>query len=257
MLDVVICVSTNLFRVYLIYKFIQIFVEDQKQGKIKEAAAYTAFFLVNTGLYLLLHMAWVNLLCNLLGMGFLVSLYTKSWKKIFFVAGSVCLINAGCDIFSVLVFSGYEEGTPINQLCSLPMVFLVFICELITERIMKVRRNKIDEVQSLPLMLVPLCSIGMILFILYCNNISDWEIVGISIGLMVINFLVFYLYNLLLKAFSEKCENEVLKQKIEIYTNQIDTILQSEKEVRALRHDMKHHMNEIMLLAEKNETAEI
>lgn len=38
-------------------------------------------------------------------------------------------------------------------------------------------------------------------------------------------------------------ENEMLRQKIQGYSNQLDVMLQGEEKVKALRHDMKHHMN--------------
>ena len=49
----------------------------------------------------------------------------------------------------------------------------------------------------------------------------------------------------------------MLQQKIQIYANQIDLISQSEEKVKILRHDMKHHMNELKLLANRNNVAEI
>ena len=71
------------------------------------------------------------------------------------------------------------------------------------------------------------------------------------------NFLVLYLYNVLLRAFSQRYENEILKQKVQIYANQLDIILQNEDKVKRLRHDMKHHMNELKLLAIKNKDGSI
>ena len=82
-------------------------------------------------------------------------------------------------------------------------------------------------------------------------------VVIVSIGLLLLNFLVMCLYNLLLKSFSQKYENEMLRQKVRIYANQIDIILQNEDKVRTLKHDMKHHMNELKLLAGQKHVREI
>lgn len=256
MLEFILCTSTNLFRIYLIHNFIHIFVKENKHNFVKEIFAYGSFFVINTCLYMLFHTAWLNLLCNLIGITLLVFLYTKSLKTILFVSSSICAINAACDVFSVLVFSSYEEGRGINQFCSVIMVFLVLICELVTEKIINYRDNS-SEVQNLPLMLVPLCSIFMILFIFYTKNVTDMVNIIVNIGLLVINFLVFYLYNLLHKSFVNKYENEVLKQKVSLYSNQIDVIMQSEEKVKTMRHDMKHHINELKILANRNEITSI
>ena len=49
----------------------------------------------------------------------------------------------------------------------------------------------------------------------------------------------------------------MLKSQVQIYANQLDVILQSEEKMKALRHDMKHHMNELMLMANRYDIEEI
>ena len=77
MMDVIVCASTNLFRIYIIHRFILIFLGDVKQDRKKEFLCASAFFCVNTLSYLLFHAAWLNILCNLLGIGSMVYLHTK------------------------------------------------------------------------------------------------------------------------------------------------------------------------------------
>ena len=52
-------------------------------------------------------------------------------------------------------------------------------------------------------------------------------------------------------------ETERLKTQFQVYANQLRVILKGEEKIKALRHDMKHHLNELMLLANKHDTAEI
>lgn len=68
---------------------------------------------------------------------------------------------------------------------------------------------------------------------------------------------IFYLYNMLSDAFSHQYENVILRQAIQGYSNQLDIMLQGEEKVKALRHDIKRHMNEIKILAAKNENRAI
>ena len=49
----------------------------------------------------------------------------------------------------------------------------------------------------------------------------------------------------------------MLEQKARVYANQLEVIRQSEEKMKILRHDMKHHLNEIRLLAGKYHAAEI
>lgn len=52
-------------------------------------------------------------------------------------------------------------------------------------------------------------------------------------------------------------ENEHTKRQLAGYSNQLDVLKNSEEKVRGLRHDLKHHLNELMLLAERDESTEI
>lgn len=52
-------------------------------------------------------------------------------------------------------------------------------------------------------------------------------------------------------------ENETAKRQLAGYSNQLDVLKNSEEKVRGLRHDLKHHLNELMFLAERDEASEI
>ena len=248
MMDVIVCASTNLFRIYIIHRFILIFLGDVKQDRKKEFLCASAFFCVNTLSYLLFHAAWLNILCNLLGIGSMVYLHTKSININLFITSGIYFINMACDSIAVL-FVEYNHAQNVSLVYAIITVFLILICELFSEKVVNYRKN-IDAVESLPLVLVPLSSIGMFLFLSNRREKPDRELVIISLGLMFINFIVFFLYRMLLKAFSQKYENELLAQ---IYSNQLDTMLESEARVKNLRHDIKHHLNGLKLLAANND----
>ncbi len=260
MTDFIICIATNLFRIYLISRFIHIFLNNEvnrnSSDKIKHMLAYGGFFLVNTAAYLAFHMVWVNIVCNLVGIGLIVFTYTRSIKTILFVTGSAYLINMGCSTISILPFVNYRDGLGFNQIYEVLDVFLILICELLAERIVDVRR-KTENIRNLSLGLVPLCSIGMLCAMIYTESSTETGLVIASIGLILVNFFTFYLYNILSDAFFHQYENKMMRQAIQGYSNQLDIMLQGEEKVKSLRHDMKHHMNELKILATKNENRAI
>lgn len=256
MIDMIICVSTNLFRVYLIRRFMQIFLGCREEGKVKQVLAYEGFFLVNTVTYLMFHLVWVNIICNLAGISLIVLLYSKSIKMNLFVTCSIYLINIGCDTVSTLPFIEYRDGESFTQVYAVISVFLIFICELLTEKIINERKH-VENIQNFSLVLVPLCSIIMLCLLIYIKASTVSGLIIISIGLLMANFLIFYLYNMLSSTLSQKYENDVLRQKIQNYSNQIEIMLQGEEKVKALRHDMKHHMSELKLMAMKHENKAI
>lgn len=256
MVDILISAVTNIFRMYLIRRFIQILLGKTEQEKIKEFIAYGLFFLVNITLFFSFHLAWVNIICNLVGISMVMHLYTKSIKTNIFLTGSIYLVNMTCDLLAVLLFVNYKDGSEFSQIYAAITVFFIFICELVAEKIVHCRKNT-DSVQSMSLLVMPLCSIVVLTLLIYTNSCTYKGIVIISLGLLIVNFFVLYLYNLILKSMTQKYENEMLKHKVDIYSNQLEIVLQSEDKIKRFRHDMKHHMNELKLLAINDEVEAI
>jgi len=256
MFDFIICAATNLFRMYLINRFVVAFLGRLEKNKKKEFFVYTCFYIVNTALFWKFHTAWVNVLCNLIGIGIIGWLHTRTVKVILFVTCSIYLINAGCDVVGTQLFINYKDGEVHSQVYAAIAVFLIFICELITEKIIT-NRKRLEEPQNFPLIFVPLCSIVVICLLTYLNACTDRGMAVVSMGMLIVNFFMLYLYNLLLHSISQKYETEMLRQKMRIYANQLDSILQSEEKIKVLQHDMKHHMNELKLMANKHGVVEM
>lgn len=256
MLDFIICAASNLFRMYLINRFIVVFLGKLEKGKVREFLVYTCFYIVNTALFWEFHTAWINVLCNLVGIGIIVRLHTKSVKIIPFVTCSIYLIHAGCDVVGTQLFINYKDGEVHSQVYAAIAVFLIFICELITEKIIT-NRKSLEEPQNFPLIFVPLCSIVVICLLTYLNACTDRGMAVVSMGLLIVNFFMLYLYNLLRRSISQKYETEMLRRKMQIYASQLDAILENEERIKILQHDMKHHMNELKLMANKRGVVEI
>ncbi len=224
---------------------------------VREILVYGVFFFINTGFSLAFHLTWLNILVNITGIALIVFLYTKSMKTILFLTCTIYMIHMGCDVTSYFLL-GSMGRWEINLISAVTTVILIFICELLTERIVNGRKKK-GEGKDVPLIFVPICSMIIVWILVSVVDIGNRRmfIVMVSASLLIVNFLVLYLYNLLLKSFSQKYENAILKQRVRIYANQLEIILQNEDRVRRLRHDMKHHMNELKLLAIKNEDGSI
>ena len=174
MMDFIICVSTNLFRIYLISRFIHIFLEDKGNcgSRMGHMLVYGGFFIINTAAYLIFHTVWVNIACNLVGIGLIILTYTKSIKMILFVTCSVYMINMGCSTIAVLPFVNYKDGVGFNQIYEVIDVFLIMVCELLVEKIVNVRQ-KMEGVRNVSLGLVPLCSIGMLCMMIYTKSSTE------------------------------------------------------------------------------------
>lgn len=256
MFDLILCALTNLFRIFLIDRFVSVFLGKNEDKKYRKIVVCACFFIINTALYWEFHTVWINVVCNLLGISAIVGLYTKSVKTNIFVTCSVYLVNCGCDVAVYGMFIDIRDGAAYEQVYGVITFFLILICELLIEKIITVRKS-LDVAPNFPLMLVPICSIAVIVFFTYSDICTDRGAAVISIGMLMINFLMLYQYNMLVHFISQKYETEMLRQKTRIYANQLELIAQSEEKVKILRHDMKHHMNELKLMANRHGVTEI
>ena len=255
MLDFIICALTNLFRIFLIGRCASIFLGADVDKK-KKHIVYGCFFVINTVLFWEFHTVWINMICNLMGIGAIVWLYTKSVRTNLFITGTIYLVNCGCDVAATSLFVNYRDGGAYNQIYAVISFFLIFMCELVIEKIITIHKDA-EDAQNISLVLMPICSIIVITLLVYTDTCTDIGLTIVSIGLLIANFLMLYLYNLLLHSISQQYEMEMLKTQLQAYANQLNVVLRGEEKIKALRHDIKHHLSELMLLANKHDVAEI
>ena len=255
MLDFIICALTNLFRIFLIGRCASIFLGADVDKK-KKHIVYGCFFVINTVLFWEFHTVWINMICNLMGIGAIVWLYTKSVRTNLFITGTIYLVNCGCDVAATSLFVNYRDGGAYNQIYAVISFFLIFMCELVIEKMITIHKDA-EDAQNISLVLMPICSSIVIILLIYTDTCTGIGLTIVSIGLLIANFLMLYLYNLLLHSISQQYEMEMLKTQLQAYANQLNVVLRGEEKIKALRHDIKHHLSELMLLANKHDVAEI
>ena len=255
MLDFMICALTNLFRIFLIGRCASIFLGVDVDKK-KKHIVYGCFFVINTVLFWEFHTVWINMICNLMGIGAIVWLYTKSVRTNLFITGTIYLVNCGCDVAATSLFVNYRDEGAYNQIYAVISFFLIFMCELAIEKMITIHKDA-EDAQNISLVLMPICSSIVIILLIYTDTCTGIGLTIVSIGLLIANFLMLYLYNLLLHSISQQYEMEMLKTQLQAYANQLNVVLRGEEKIKALRHDIKHHLSELMLLANKHDVAEI
>lgn len=254
MFDVITALSTNLFRTFIIKKFMSLFFPTLMENKRKEKILYIIFYFVTTEIYLAFHFPPANIAVNILMIYIITQIYEGEQKKKILITILVYGINMICDILSVYSFSNYVVGEEYTTIAAYVTVLLISICEFIVERfVVKNREMEFTPPYWNILILIPVISI-VILFVLLMNNLDNQTIlVSVSAGILFINMLIFYLYNALLNIYIKLEENALFERKLESYANQLDVLMQSEEKISALRHDMKHHLNELIIMSKRNE----
>lgn len=252
MIDIVTALSTNLFRTFLIERFMLIFFEEKKT-KITCWIVYSSFYAITSTVYLKFHFPPFTITVNLVMLYLITQLYNSDQKRKMLVTFLVYSVNMICDILSVYTLSNYTIGKTYNEMSSYFTVILIFACEYIAERFIL---NKKEEKNTPPnwyvLLLIPLVSIIILFYLLMQNIYKRGLLVVVSIGILIINMLVFYLYSVLSDSYIKLQENFMYEKQISSYSNQLDVLMRTDRQIKALRHDMKHHLIELMALAKDN-----
>lgn len=247
MADMIAALSTNLFRTYIIRRFMKVFFQSEIENRRKEIVIYMLFYVATVGVYLRFHYPPANVAVNLVLLYLITQLYKGSQKKKILVALLVYGINMFCDILAAYSCYNYVYGEETIENVAYITIFLIAICEFVVERALVKNREK----DSMPLawnllVTIPIISI-VILMIITMNNLNNRIIlISVSTGILLINLLLFYMYDVLTAAYLKLEESVMFERQLASYANQLKVLTQSEKKVSALRHDLKHHFIELL-----------
>lgn len=255
--DILIAAVTNLFRIYIVWKFVGLFLTERKAGKRTEVIAYVIFYVISFGMFLIFHYPIVNIATNLICLFLVTLLYEGSIRKKITTTVLIYTINMVSDILASFLFFDYKVGQTTPQLFSIVTVLLIQISELIAARLLD-NKAKQEYTRGIKyLLIIPVLSIIMLFMLISFNLNNRFLLVCESMGILLINIVVFYLYNMLMEVHHQLREKEMMELKVKVYSSQLETITQTQKKIRRLRHDMVHHIMQLYSMASLNKNAEM
>lgn len=255
--DVVITAISNLFRVYICWKFIRFFFDERKVEARTEKAVYFIFYIGTLLFFVCLQSHGINLIVNLAGIFLLTLIYKGSLKKKALAAVLIYIMNCGCDTLAYFLFLNSNQDIPETQTFSIVTDLLLLICVIVAAGILGDKAKKELEKGFWVLVMIPVLSILMIVGIGTLGLSKQGIMLCIGVGTLIINMVVLYLYNMLQEAHQNFYEKELLQQQIKVYSNQLETISQTQKKIRHVRHDMVHHIKELYGLAVADKKEEL
>ncbi len=166
---------------------------------------------------------------------------------------TIYVINVLVDSIVILSLTTYVLNQPVNQvyecITSLILLFIAIIIQNTTE---SEKENSLPVLNMVALLMVPVVSIAYIYYLVIVAHKRKGIVIFAALALLFINILIFYLYHSLLKFYSARMNEQVFKQMLEVYSYQLDVARESEERVKALRHDIKHHIIELSAMAKNN-----
>lgn len=256
-------IITNIFDVYIVYKFMSAFFDRKDSNRQLEIISYAFYFFSFTSVYLFLNIPIVTLLCNIIVL-FLVSFnYKTSLKRRILAISLIYIILISIEsivalMFGYLDFSIFSKNDEFSSIAGMIIVkILLYIAALFINNYKNIKNKTVISYSYwIAIFFIPLTSLFIILTIIEMAADNVYKIISVIVSLLFVNFFIFYLYDNLSEQQEERFEKLRLLQQNNYYHKQFELMKTSLKSTRSFKHDMKNHLAVLKLLVEKNEQNE-
>lgn len=253
--DILISVVMELVRVILIIEYFQIFFE--KVHLYKKVIAGAVSYIITTGCYLGFHNSLINIISTIIGMFIIAAVHEGTPKKK--ILHTVMCFGVSCAMDMLAGFALMEAPSSSNYvlLSSFLSVAMFYAFVVILRNIYRKRNREEFSGQWVFLLLIVLMSICVAYVLLNDNEISRVTALTVIIVMIAVNLILYYFYTSMLDRYIFMQDNVLLREQIAIYESELRANMEQDRNVQALRHDMKHHIREIYSLADKNTDTDI
>ncbi len=252
-------VIMNLFRTYIIFKFMGVFFERKGINKRIENLSYLSYYVCITGIYLFINIPIVMLSSNVLALLFLSLNYHASMKQRVLSVFLIYLILL-CSESIVVLLTGHISSTIFakNNYSSISGMIGIqifsYMMVLIIENYQNVKKGAIIPiVYWLAVLLIPSASLYITVMLLLASGLANWQILIGIILLLLINVATFYLYDSIIAEMDEKMANKMLIQQNNNYERQFELMKTALAATRSFRHDLMNHVSILYSLFENND----
>lgn len=249
-LEVIFYLLANAFRIYAVSRFVKSFFNDENMKPKLLLCSFVAYYIINSLCFLVVPNPIVNLITNIVPL-FLITMLFECKIMIKIV---ISLLVYAVNMFSDGVVFAVSKALDINTIVissGLITSLTVFAIEMIWEHYKRFKYMEVVRTSYLfALFLVPLCSI--VIGILTIQQ-ANFRTVILSALLLIINALVFYLFDSLARLYNDRHEKMMLEQQNKAYINQIKLVYDSQNALRYYRHDMRNHLFKMRDMVEKSE----
>ena len=255
---------TNIFRVYLIYRFYNIFFTQYKINKKYVFFIYLIYYVINSVVYIQICIPVVTLAVNIVSLMAVTYIYQATFRKRMFyvmvqLGLSICTeaiaVLVSVNVMPELTSQNMEDYTMIQYFIANISCFPIVLG---TEKIKRTGQGEeIPGMYWVLLLLLPVFSIYIAAVL--CMLPEKYNLIaGVSfVLLLLMNLIVFYLYDVLSQFMAEKIKENKIEEQNRNYEQQLYHYEELFENKRALRHDLKNHFGVIYLLAEQNQDKEV
>lgn len=246
---------SNLFHIYGMYMFANVFFQERSRSRKLEAALYTAYFAINSGAYLLFHNWAITLASNILPFFAITFFYKEGMIRRVLNFAAIYAITMGCDVLVMTLQNMMHIESAVFSEGFATSLVIIAAADL-SNKCLHMKKDILGRTPAMyyvTLLFVPLGSIFIAYFA--AKGLNAVSLIT-AVILLLINIDIFYLYDNVIDLFSERCEKEVMESQNKAIQNQLEVVQQSQLRIRCLKHDMDNHFLRLKDLIEKEKYAE-
>ena len=258
---------SNLFSIYIIYKFFKIFFSNRIYNIKLEIFVYGIYFLSTSIVYLVFNQPLLTLITNLVSLFFITLLYESNIKNKIIAVGLVYIVSLLAESCIVLIGFFYNWNYLETASIIISRIILLVIVQLLNTNKFLKNDILIPKIQWISIIIFPIGSI--IIFKVSTYNLTLFSSFICLLVLLMFNVLIFYVFDRLnkeyivnlknkLKVQEKTIEAEMFYREKNIYQQQLHIINSTNDKLRSLQHDIKghHYVLKILLMKNKIDEAE-
>lgn len=259
MWEMVIYLVVNFMAINITVRFAECFLKNDIRSRRGRIGGIVIYWLINSLVYLFLQNDTCNLLTSIGGVIFIVLIaYNGSILKRIMAAILALSMRMASETIIWYIFTPADPGSQSKLMMNIVSVLMYFGLQLLVDHFCHLKKGDLaSEKYYLLIMVFPFLSIWFI-YLLFADKVNDSLVLfGILFIILILNFFLFYLYNKIYELGKEKYEKQFLEEEVQMYARRFETMQQSRDKIRALRHDLLHHLQMLQHFALTGNTEQL
>ncbi len=254
---------TNVFDSFVIMKFMQIFFPPETVNSKTSAVVYTIRYFVVCFFGIFVPYPAVSLIVSLASLLLITLSYNAKMSRKIIAAISAYITMFTSELIVAAVI-GISDFSPLVKTES-GNSFCMILSELIALVMITIFRNFKHTGNDMPVswtfffaaLPVSVITVCLEIQIFMQKDISDITYALSMICVLMLNFIIFYMYDSISKSFKEKMQSELAKRETAYYHHQAELICRNSEDLKHFRHDMKNRLIALqqLMIQQKNEEA--
>lgn len=249
-------VVTYIFVTFCIARLFRL-LENTEVGLLKEMLSYIIYDIVICTVYLVFRLPGIVFFVNVAGLFVLARMYQKNFKRNLLAVALIYFVMIAAESLGLIV-CGYVPKEVWQTGNAAPEMGLVLQCIIMSILVQAFKKYKgLGQGESVPFHCWGSVLAVQCLLVYLVLSLASWlekdALIRMTLLIIFLDFLVIYLYDRLLLSEQEKSKNLLLAEQNRGYEQELKLLLDSQKTVRGIYHDLKNHIFTLTTYLEQKE----